>query len=148
MTETATPLDLGAAITRLTTAVGERVLAVRAASGLSAVQLQVLRLAADEPTIATLTRILGTPKSTMTSVLNQLESSGLAERASDPGDRRRQVVHLTTRGRARLRAFDHALEAQVESMLNSLSSANTRRLEVLLTTLPSASVPIPLSGPS
>ena len=140
-------LDLGAAITRLTTAVGERVLGVRADSGLSAVQLQVLRLAADGATVSTLTHILGTPKSTMTSVIDQLEALGLVLRITDEDDRRRQIVRDTAAGAARLREFDRQLAGQIEQFVVALSPARARRLEELMAKLPSASVPLPLAGP-
>ena len=148
MSEAAEPLDVGAALTRLTTAVGERVLTVRAASGLSAIQLQVLRLAADGATISALTRILEAPKSTMTSVIDQLEALGLAERGVDVADRRRQIVRSTAAGAARLQSFDAALAVEIDRVLSGLSVARRKRLETLMAKLPGPTVPVPLSGPS
>jgi DNA-binding MarR family transcriptional regulator len=140
-------LDVGAALTRLTTAVGERVLEVRAASGLSAIQLQVLRLATRGVTMSKLAATLAAPKSTVTSVVNQLEESGLARRARDDRDRRRQIVRATPVGSARLRDFDDAVTQRVDEMLTDLDPARTRRLRDLMARLPDATVPLPLAGP-
>jgi DNA-binding MarR family transcriptional regulator len=140
-------LDVGAALTRLTTAVGERVLEVRAASGLSAIQLQVLRLATRGVTMSELAATLAAPKSTVTSVVNQLEESGLARRARDDRDRRRQIVRATPVGSARLRDFDDAVAQRVDEMLTDLDPARTRRLRDLMARLPDATVPLPLAGP-
>jgi DNA-binding MarR family transcriptional regulator len=140
-------LDVGAALTRLTTAVGERVLEARAASGLSAIQLQVLRLGTRGATMSELAATLATPKSTVTSVVNQLEASGLARRARDDRDRRRQIVRATPVGSARLRDFDDAVAQRVDEMLTDLDPARTRRLRDLMARLPDATVPLPLAGP-
>jgi DNA-binding MarR family transcriptional regulator len=147
MAATREPLAVGAALVRLTTAVGERVLETRATSGLSATQLQVLRLAADGATMGTLVGILGTPKSTMTSVVDQLERMGLASRGADSGDRRRQLVRSTAAGAEQLRDFDHAVAGRVGELVANLSSARALELRALLGKLPDATVPLPLSGP-
>jgi len=140
-------LDAGAAIIRLSTAVGERVLQARAASGLTARQLQVLRLAVGGIRMSALARGLGTPKSTMTSVIDQLEALGLAARGADQGDGRGQVVGSTATGEARLREFDTTVAARVDALVATLTPARQRQLRELMSRLPSATVPVPLSGP-
>jgi len=139
-------LDVGAAVIRLTTAVGERVLEEREASGMSARQLQVLRLAADGASMTTLAQVLGAPKSTVTSVIDQLEALGLAARTSDEDDRRRQIVRSTPAGNARLREFDLALAGRIDGLLLNLSPDRASRLRELMAKLPDATVPIPLAG--
>lgn len=146
MTHTVAHLGVGAAVIRLTTAVGERVLEARAASGLSTRQLQVLRLAADGVRMGALVRGLGTPKSTLTSVVDQLEAQGLATRTGDDDDRRGHVVRSSDAGAAALRDFDRDLAHRVDGLLAGLSAARASRLRQLLSSLPDASVPIPLSG--
>jgi DNA-binding MarR family transcriptional regulator len=147
VSELHTPLDAGAAVIRLATAVGERVLEVRSVSGMSALQLQVLRVASDGATMSTLARELNAPKSTVTSVVDQLEAMDLAVRVSDHNDRRRQIVRSTTAGSARLRTFDAALARRIDGMLSSLSPDRARRLREMMAKLPGATVPLPLGVP-
>lgn len=147
MTEPPMSLDAGAAIIRLATAVGERVLEVRSESGLTALQLQVLRVAQDGATMSALTVELAAPKSTVTSVVDQLEAMELAARVSDPDDRRRQIVRSTTAGRARLDRFDAVLEGRIDALLTNLTPDRARRLRELMAKLPGATVPLPLAGP-
>ncbi len=147
MTEPPMSLDAGAAIIRLATAVGERVLEVRSESGLTALQLQVLRVAQDGATMSALAVELAAPKSTVTSVVDQLEAMELAARVSDPDDRRRQIVRSTTAGRARLDRFDAVLEGRIDALLTNLTPDRARRLRELMAKLPGATVPLPLAGP-
>jgi DNA-binding MarR family transcriptional regulator len=147
MNEPQGSLDAGAAMIRLTTAVGERALEVRSESGMSALQLQVLRIATDGATMSTLARDLGAPKSTVTSVVDQLEALDLAVRISDHGDRRRQIVRSTAVGNARLLAFDATLAARIDGLLTFLSPDRARRLRDLMAKLPDATVPLPLAEP-
>ena len=140
-------LDAGAALIRLTTAVGERVLEVRSESGMSALQLQVLRVAADGATMSTLARELGAPKSTVTSVVDQLEAMNLAVRVSDHDDRRRQIVRSTAAGSARLLTFDAALASRIDGLLTSLHPDRARRLREMMAKLPEGTVPLPIAGP-
>jgi DNA-binding MarR family transcriptional regulator len=141
------PLAASAAIIRLSTAIGERVLAVRAASGLSPRQLQVLRLAVDGVRMNALSDRLDAPKSTITSIVDQLEQAGLASRSFDETDRRGQIVTSTASGTAVLVEFDRALAHRVDEVLAGLNRAQARRLRALLAKLPDAIEPVPLSGP-
>src|SRR5919201_6681231 len=47
--------------------------------------------------------------SKLVSLLNELESHGLAERRRDPSDRRRHIVEISARGRARLTKAERAM---------------------------------------
>ena len=147
MADAPAPLGPGPAITRISTAVGERVLEVRAASGLSARQLQVLRLAARGIRVSTLADRLGTPKSTMTSVLDQLEDAALAVRTTDKDDRRGQVVTSTAGGMIALRNFDRAVDTRLAEVVAGLDETKALRLRELLAKLPDATLPVPLAGP-
>jgi DNA-binding MarR family transcriptional regulator len=145
VSEAQSTLEVGAAIIRLSTAVGERVLDVRA-SGLSALQLQVLRFTADGANMSTLAQVLGTPKSTVTSVVDQLEAKGLAARTADANDHRRQIVTRTATGSAKLRDFDLALAERIERLIANLRPARAYRLRELMRRLPEATAPLPLAG--
>ncbi len=147
MADAPAPLGPGAAITRISTAVGERVLEVRAASGLSARQLQVLRLAARGIRVSPLADRLATPKSTMTSVLDQLEDAALAVRTTDNDDRRGQVVTSTAGGMIALRNFDRAVDTRLAEVVAGLDETKALRLRELLAKLPDATLPVPLAGP-
>jgi DNA-binding MarR family transcriptional regulator len=132
---------------RFSTAVGERVLAARAASGLTARQLQALRLTPHGMRMNALALALKTPKSTMTSVIDQLESMGLAIRGSDDGDGRGQIVHSTPAGQRRLHEFDLALANRIDELVAYLSTDQALRLRELMRRLPSGMLPVPLAGP-
>ena len=147
MNEPREPLDAGAALIRLATAVGERVLEARNESGATALQLQVLRVAKDGATMSTLARELDAPKSTVTSVVDQLEAMELVVRVGDKEDRRRQIVRNTTAGSARLRAFDAVIADRIDGLLTKLSPDRGRRLREMMAKLPGATVPLPLAGP-
>ena len=147
MSDAQPALDVGAAIIRFSTAVGEHVLEVRAASGLSAKQLQVLRVVAGGANMSTVARALAVPKSTATSVVGQLEAMGLALRAADADDHRRQIVRSTAAGDAKLRDFDRDLTGEIDRLLENLSPARAHRLRELMTRLPDPTVPLPLAGP-
>jgi DNA-binding MarR family transcriptional regulator len=140
-------LAAGAAVIRLTTAVGERVLEVRSASGLTALQLQVLRVAANGASMTALAQVLGAPKTTVTSVIDQLETMGLVRRTEDEADRRRQIVRSSAAGVTRLAEFDRTLSDRIDGLLMSLSPGRARRLGELMAKLPDATVPLPLAGP-
>lgn len=138
-------LPLGAALIRTATAVGERVLAARAESGLSALQLQVLRLASGGPTMSDVATRLGLSKSTATSLVDQLAAAGLVERTEDTGDRRRLVLSPTVRGQEKLSDFDAGVQRGVLVLLEAIPTARHARLVELLGRIPDAGRPVPLA---
>jgi DNA-binding MarR family transcriptional regulator len=144
-TSSVPPLEAGAAVTRLATAVGERVLEARATSGLSAAQLQVLRLTEKSASVTDLALATHAPKTTVSSVVDQLEALELIERTVDPIDRRRQQVRSTKKGRDSLAAFDRQLAESVEVMLDALPRSSRARLVELLAHIPDATRPVPLA---
>jgi DNA-binding MarR family transcriptional regulator len=75
---------------------------------------------------------MGVDPSTMVSLIDQLETAGLAKRRPRPTDRRAREVAITPKGR---RVLEHArrLAMQVEdNVLGGLSRAERRRMLALL----------------
>ncbi|MFV2178704.1 MarR family winged helix-turn-helix transcriptional regulator [Actinomadura sp. LOL_016] len=71
----------------------------------------------------------------MVGVLNELAGRGLVERAPDPGDRRRNVITITARGRGHLRRLDKALDDLHEELLAPLRPDERDQFVQLLTRL-------------
>jgi MarR family transcriptional regulator, lower aerobic nicotinate degradation pathway regulator len=84
---------------------------------------------------ATLSRRTGIYRSDMVGVLNELAERGLVERAPDPGDRRRNVITITTPGRRHLRRLDKVLDDLHEELLAPLLPAERDQFVHLLTRL-------------
>jgi MarR family transcriptional regulator, transcriptional regulator for hemolysin len=75
---------------------------------------------------------MGIDPSTMVSLIDQLEASGLAKRRPRPTDRRAREVAITPKGRRVLeQARELAMEVEVE-VLGGLSGAERRQLLALL----------------
>ncbi|AZQ32284.1 MarR family transcriptional regulator [Streptomyces cyaneochromogenes] len=84
---------------------------------------------------AELSRRSGIYRSDMVAVLNELAERDLVERAPDPGDRRRNVITISPRGRRHLRRLDKVLDDLHEELLAPLSPAERDQLVQLLTRL-------------
>jgi len=65
-------------------------------------------------------------------LLNELEDAGYAERRRDPLDRRRHLVHITTRGRRALDRAERAQERVENEVLAALSADERATLHELL----------------
>lgn len=109
-------LGLVPALHRATHAVGLHVQAARL--GVTQPEAHLLsQLFADGPsTIAALHAAFGHRRSTLTSILDRLQATGLVEREVHADDRRSFVVHLTARGRGvarKVHAHLAALEAEI-----------------------------------
>ena len=65
-------------------------------------------------------------------LLNELENAGHAERRRDPLDRRRHLVHITTKGRRALDRAERAQERVEDEVLATLSSEERATLRDLL----------------
>ena len=77
-------------------------------------------------------RAMGIDPSTMVSLIDELESEGLAERRPSPTDRRAREVVLTAKGR-RLRERGRRMATQVDDeVLRGLTAGERRQLERLL----------------
>lgn len=138
------PLPTGAALTRITSLVGERILAARAETGCTALQLRALRAVVLEPTMTQLGDRLRLSRSSTTSVVDQLAAAGLATRTIDLADRRRQRVRRTTDGTALLDAFDASIRTRVHELVDDLPARQQRRLLRLLRAFPDPDGLLPL----
>jgi DNA-binding MarR family transcriptional regulator len=87
---------------------------------------------------------MGIDPSTMVSLIDQLESAGLARRRPHPEDRRARQVSITPKGRRLLqRARDVAVEAEDE-VLGGLTTAERSELLMLLRRALDSAPPQPL----
>lgn len=84
---------------------------------------------------ATLSRRTGIFRSDLVGVLNELAERGLVERASDPADRRRNVITITAQGRRQLHRLDKVLDDLHDELLAPLLPAEREQLVHLLTRL-------------
>jgi DNA-binding MarR family transcriptional regulator len=88
--------------------------------------------------------VMGIDPSTMVSLIDQLESEGLARRKPHPQDRRARQVTITAKGRRHLeRARKLAFEAEDE-VLGGLTARERRELLALLRRAFSSAPPQPL----
>ena len=81
---------------------------------------------------ADLGRHTGIDKSDVVAALNDLVSTGLAQREPDPADRRRNIVTLTTRGANALERLDRVLDDVQDAVLAPLTPTERRTLVRLL----------------
>ncbi|MFH8411253.1 MarR family winged helix-turn-helix transcriptional regulator [Streptomyces sp. NPDC018019] len=73
--------------------------------------------------------------SDMVGVLNELVEREFVERAPDPGDRRRNLITISARGRRHLHRLDEVLDNLHDVLLAPLSPAERDQLVQLLTRL-------------
>lgn len=71
---------------------------------------------------------LGIDRTTMVAVLDDLAGGGLVTRAPHPGDRRRNVIAMTTQGRATLSAAMGAWDEAERAFLAALSQEEALQL--------------------
>ncbi|MEH0574263.1 MULTISPECIES: MarR family transcriptional regulator [Streptomyces] len=82
---------------------------------------------------ADLGRSVGLDPKDLVGVLNDLQSAGLAVRAPDPGDRRKNAVSLTEEGRQLLQRCERAAREANDALLAPLSAAERDQFMGLLT---------------
>ncbi|MFF0555633.1 MarR family winged helix-turn-helix transcriptional regulator [Streptomyces sp. NPDC004266] len=70
--------------------------------------------------------------SQLVAILNELETSGLAERRRDPADRRRHIVEITPAGTAALERIDAAVREAERELFGDLTEAEQALLRGLL----------------
>ena len=105
--------------------------------GISGRQLAVLLVIAEEPPASQLdvaTR-MGVDRTTMVSLIDELEGKGLVERRPDPADRRRNVIALTGPGREtteRAATVYDQVESSFLAPLSAGDAATVRRALRLL----------------
>jgi DNA-binding MarR family transcriptional regulator len=74
----------------------------------------------------------GVDRTTMVSVVDELERSGLVERRRDPEDRRAYSLHATGKGRRVLSHADEAARRAEDEFLAPIAARDRRRLKELL----------------
>ncbi|WP_253769344.1 MarR family winged helix-turn-helix transcriptional regulator [Goodfellowiella coeruleoviolacea] len=79
-----------------------------------------------------LSHALGLDKTTMTSVLDRLEQSGLVVRKPDPNDRRVRLPELTEQGRALQAVVADALARVERGFVAGIDQADQERLRAVL----------------
>jgi MarR family transcriptional regulator, lower aerobic nicotinate degradation pathway regulator len=81
---------------------------------------------------ASLGRRTGMDRSDVAAAVTELVGRGLAGRAPDPADRRRNVINITPAGTAHLRRLDELLAGVQDELLAPLSRAERQQLTRLL----------------
>ncbi len=81
---------------------------------------------------AALSRMLGIDRSDIVATLNDLERDGLAVRAPDELDRRRNAIRITPAGSAALRALDQNVNRAQDALMEPLTAAERAQLSELL----------------
>jgi MarR family transcriptional regulator, organic hydroperoxide resistance regulator len=109
----------------------------RAATGLSAAQLFVLRQLrdADGASLTELAARTLTDRTSVSAVVERLERHGFVRSARDPADRRRTVVSITAGGRRRLSAAPQPPTVQLLAALRRLEPRRRRGLTTHLVAL-------------
>lgn len=79
-----------------------------------------------EASQAGLARRLWIDPSDLHAVVGELERDGLIARVRDPGDRRRNVVTITTAGKTRLKHLDKVIDQAQRDLLAPLSPTERR----------------------
>ncbi|PTR31385.1 MarR family transcriptional regulator [Rhodococcus sp. OK519] len=79
-----------------------------------------------------LAEAVGVDPSQLVAILNDLESSGLAERRRDPADRRRHIVEITAEGSRAVARIDQALAGAENELFADLSEKESAKLQALL----------------
>lgn len=77
-------------------------------------------------------RRLGVDRTTMVELLDAMEHKGLVGRVTDPSDRRRNVIDLTTAGRVKLAEARHASDDAERELLAELDDGEDALLRSLL----------------
>jgi DNA-binding MarR family transcriptional regulator len=75
---------------------------------------------------------LGVDRTTMVDLVDALERKGLVERRADPGDRRRNLVHLTEPGRRALTEGGRLARAAEQTFLAALDPAEADQFRSML----------------
>ncbi|MBW4704555.1 MULTISPECIES: MarR family winged helix-turn-helix transcriptional regulator [unclassified Micromonospora] len=81
---------------------------------------------------AELCRRLGIDRGDAVTTLSGMETDGLLRREPDPVDRRRNVVHITDAGTARMREMDTLVDAAQNDLLDRFTVAERAQFSALL----------------
>jgi DNA-binding MarR family transcriptional regulator len=114
-------------------------------NGLSLARTKVLGQLADNGPLnqAAIAARLGLAARTVTDTVDSLERDGLAERQSDPNDRRAWMVALTSAGRAALSKALAAKSKAMERVFGALDAEQRDQFAALLQTIRTSVVPEP-----
>jgi DNA-binding MarR family transcriptional regulator len=125
--------EIVAPLERAVHAVGLRL----AAAGMTQAEAHVLACLVRGPaSLVELHRSFGHRRSTLTAVVDRLETKGLVRRGPNPGDRRSVVVALTSAGRPVARRVNRSvaeLERQVEQECSAADLAGFARVIAAVT---------------
>jgi DNA-binding MarR family transcriptional regulator len=109
---------------------------IRAALGVAGLHprhaMTLMQLAPGAMSQRELAAVMEVDPSQLVAILNELESSGLAERRRDPADRRRHIVKITQAGADALEQVDEAVSAAERELFADLSEAEQAVLRALL----------------
>jgi len=111
--------------------------AMAAALGVTGPQRMVVRLVGRFPDIAagSLAELLMIHPSTLTGIVQRLESRGLLERQPDPADGRRALLRLTEKARALDREAEGTIELAVKRVLSRLPESAVEQARALVDAL-------------
>lgn len=114
----------------------------RSLSGMAVTQAEAHVLAqlhrGGSTSIGDLHREFGHKRSTLTSVIDRLESRGFVRREVNPSDRRSFVVHLTRSGAAAARRVNAALASLAAEVAAGVSRRDVQGLEAVSAALSAA----------
>lgn len=82
--------------------------------------------------VGELVRVFGLKQSTLTSVLDRLETAGLIQRVLNPDDRRSFLIYITEEGRARAAASNRQLEALEAEIRSRVSAQDMEGFEAVM----------------
>jgi DNA-binding MarR family transcriptional regulator len=116
---------------------------VLAEIGLRPPMFGVMRLIDSRPGLTQKELVAGSliDPSSMVALIDELESSGLAERRPHPSDRRKHAVHLTAKGRRTLTKAETLANAFSDELLEPLDSDERATLNTLLRKLARVGAP-------
>jgi MarR family transcriptional regulator, transcriptional regulator for hemolysin len=121
--------DLGWLLANANWALATEMTAALAPLGISGRAYHVLRAATTgEHTQKALAEMVGIDKTTMVVTVDELESSGLAERRPSPSDRRARVIAVTRAGRQKLAKADAITERVQAEVLGNLPASRRKAL--------------------
>lgn len=107
------------------------------ADGCTVEQWRALALLADEEphSMSELAEFALFSAPSLTRLIDRMVADSLVYRKVDPRDRRRVLVHLSRRGRARYRQIAEHIEAEQEALLTESDPEHVAQLTALLTDL-------------
>ena len=82
--------------------------------------------------VGELVRVFGFKQSTLTSILDRLERTGLVQRSINPEDRRSFLVHITDAGRVVAEQSNRRLEAMEGEILALVSARDVKGFEAVM----------------